>query len=381
MSPLEQRRRSGRHRAPARAPRSSVAEISAATSASADISSARRCVSAIEAGVLDRDADVGGERRAAGARPRRRTACSRSMLWTLTDADRLVADDDRHAQVGRAASPDARRLPELVASPAALVDQQRLARLHDVLARSDPRRSGSRVLRTVTPSLDVVRELDQVRLAVEQRDVRRCRRRTARRSGRRRARSAPRGRAALRGAWPIVVMIASCRTLVVSRSRRVSSNRRAFSSATLRLAASVVSSADVRVAERVLPVEVLERDDARRLAADERAGPRASDFGASPWMHRRAGPIAALASAVVVDEQRLAGVDDVLAESDDGAIGSSGKRTPRSMVYGKWMSPSVVVEDPDVDAPGRRRSRAACRPPGRTSPACRAARRGPAGRC
>ena len=30
-------------------------------------------------------------------------------------------------------------------------------------------------------------------------------------------------------------------------------------------------------------------------------------------------------------------------------IGSSGNRTPRSIVYGKWISSVVAVEDPDVE--------------------------------
>ena len=44
------------------------------------------------------------------------------------------------------------------------------------------------------------------------------------------------------------------------------------------------------------------------------------------------------------------------------SIGSSGNRTPRSIVYGKWIEPGLAVEDPDVDGPGRRRSRASLSP-------------------
>ena len=55
----------------------------------------------------------------------------------------------------------------------------------------------------------------------------------------------------------------------VSRRGAVSSNRRAFSSATAQARRDRRQDADVRVRERVLAVEVLERDDARRLAADE----------------------------------------------------------------------------------------------------------------
>ena len=39
----------------------------------------------------------------------------------------------------------------------------------------------------------------------------------------------------------------------------------------------------------------------------------------------------------------------MLAEPPDRRMGSSGKRTPRSIVYGKWSSPARVIEDPDVD--------------------------------
>ena len=78
---------------------------------------------------------------------------------------------------------------------------------------------------------------------------------------------------------------------------RVSSNSRAFSSATLRLPASVVSRRDIGVAERVLVVEVLQRDPARRLAAhDERARTR-TDLAISPEPIARAARIAAACSA------------------------------------------------------------------------------------
>ena len=69
---------------------------------------------------------------------------------------------------------------------------------------------------------------------------------------------------AARPCWTLLMIASSAARSSVSVSRRfVSSNRRAFSSATLRLEASVVSSRTSDSRERVLAVEVLERDDAR----------------------------------------------------------------------------------------------------------------------
>ena len=65
--------------------------------------------------------------------------------------------------------------------------------------------------------------------------------------------------------------------------RFVSSNRRAFSSATLRLDASVDEQPHVGISEGVVPVEVLERDDAGRdLAADDEGHERRATSAARP---------------------------------------------------------------------------------------------------
>ena len=79
-------------------------------------------------------------------------------------------------------------------------------------------------------------------------------------------------------------MIASsaARSSVSVSSRLVSSNRRAFSSATLRLAAIVVEQLDVRVAEGVLAVEVLQRDHAARPVADDERHPDSTTSAARP---------------------------------------------------------------------------------------------------
>ena len=80
-------------------------------------------------------------------------------------------------------------------------------------------------------------------------------------------------------AWPSSLTIAS------SAARwRVSSTSRAFSSATLRLAASVRQQPDVGLAEGVRAVEVLERDPAEHLAAADISGAKTIDFGGSPWI-------------------------------------------------------------------------------------------------
>ena len=55
--------------------------------------------------------------------------------------------------------------------------------------------------------------------------------------------------------------------------------RRAFSRATLRLAARVVEEPLVGLAEGMLAVEVLERDDAARLAADDERDARTDRLG------------------------------------------------------------------------------------------------------
>ena len=95
----------------------------------------------------------------------------------------------------------------------------------------------------------------------------------------------------------------------------------------------------VGVAERVLAVEVLERDDAGRPVADDERHEdarlrrlRPTSTNGCPCSRRD--PL-----DVLVDDDRLARLEDVLAGSPMTSIGSSGKRTPRSIVYGKWIRP------------------------------------------
>ena len=91
-------------------------------------------------------------------------------------------------------------------------------------------------------------------------------------------------RFAARPCWTLLMIASSAARSSVSVSRRfVSSNSRAFSSATLRLDGERRQEAHVRVGERVLAIEVLERDDAADLVADDQRREQ-DDFGVSPWM-------------------------------------------------------------------------------------------------
>ena len=79
-------------------------------------------------------------------------------------------------------------------------------------------------------------------------------------------------------------MIASsaARWSVSASSRCVSSNRRAFSRATLRLAGERRQEPDVGLAEGVRSVEVLERDDADRHVPREQRHEHEPTCGFSP---------------------------------------------------------------------------------------------------
>ena len=84
-----------------------------------------------------------------------------------------------------------------------------------------------------------------------------------------------------RSSWEAVACPRSL-TIASSAARwRVSSTRRAFSSATLRLVARVFSNRTSAFAERVRPVQVLKGNPAEGLPAVT-SGANTSDFGRSP---------------------------------------------------------------------------------------------------
>ena len=103
-------------------------------------------------------------------------------------------------------------------------------------------------------------------------------------------------------AWPTSLTVSSSAT-----RWRVSSISRAFSSATLRLAASVVRRRDVALAEGVLAIEVLERDHAARLVADDRTA-RTGRLGLLALDHLGCPIATARSRACVVDERAARGV-------------------------------------------------------------------------
>ena len=151
-----------------------------------------------------------------------------------------------------------------------------------------------------------------------------------------------------RPSWTLLMSASSAARSSVSASRRfVSSKRRAFSSATLRLPASVISSRTSdsekafsrsrfcsEITPRASPATIERREQVRlrRLALDRRrAGPARSPAPST--------------SSLISSGSR---VSSTCLRRPMIGIGSSGKRTPRSMVYGKWIASGVPVEDADV---------------------------------
>ena len=129
-------------------------------------------------------------------------------------------------------------------------------------------------------------------------------------------------------------------TIASSAARwRVSSTRRAFSRATLRLAASVVSrrtSASLKASVRSRFWS--EMTTATLVAARSAARRRADCGGFADDRGLAASPVCP-AWLDVVDDERLGASRCTLAGSRlRSAIGSSGSRTPRSIVYGKRIS-------------------------------------------
>ena len=121
---------------------------------------------AVEPGVLDRDADIRGNRR----QEARVGLAEPAFLGGALDADRAdrhVAHDDRHAEVGlrqraRPAGPE--RLPVSRA-----IEEERLARADD--QRRQALAEDHRVLGSARPGLVVVREFDPVAFEIVKRDI------------------------------------------------------------------------------------------------------------------------------------------------------------------------------------------------------------------
>ncbi len=277
-------------------------------------------------GVLDGDADGRGDRLEQPGVGRAEPALLLHAL-DADHADRAVAEEDRDAQVrlhGRADHVDAVGLEVLPT-----VQQQRFAAAQD--ARGQALAVLEARLLPTDAALGVVRELDPVRLGVVHRDVHQV------------GREGVAHQVADEVVHPVEVELGGhgLADLVDGRQLRHALAGLVDQAGVLERDAQAGGQrgqdADVGVGERVLAVEVLERDDAGRLAADEQGRPRrrlrrlALDRARLSELDRPLrGPL--------VDQQRLAGLDHVLADAHEG-IGSSGNRTPRSIVYGKWMSP------------------------------------------
>ena len=221
---------------------------------------------------------------AVGRRPSpKRPSCS--VLWTLITPIASLAErgSGRRGTTSPACRRRGCRSPLEVGRP---VEQQRFARSRGS-ATSGPSPSGSGCL-----GLDARRPRCSTGTSiwpapgVEERDVDDVGLRRCRGSARRRARSARRGRAARPIAWPTLLTIASSAT-----RWRVSSISRAFSSATLRLAASVVSrrtSPSLKAFSRSrFWSEMTPRDLVRRRPAARRR----TTWPARPAARARPGPI------------------------------------------------------------------------------------------
>ena len=125
----------------------------------------------------------------------------------------------------------------------------------------------------------------------------------------------------------------------------------------------------VGLAERVLAVDVLQRDHAGRLRRRRSSGTKSADFAGSPPSTRVAVPLA-LGREVLVDQERLARLEHVLAEADRAAIGSSGQPfATLDHVREAQQAPSPRRRS-RCRRPARRRSPGSCRRRRRRSPAC-----------
>ena len=135
--------------------------------------------------------------------------------------------------------------------------------------------------------------------------------------------------------WMLLMTASSALRCSVSFSRRcVSSNRRAFSSATPMLAATVVSRRTSDFAEGVLALVVLDDDDAQHaVAAEDRDRDRRLAWSV-PGIVRY--PSAAC-SATRVDDHRLARRSASTPPGDGGHRRQRSARLPCSYSYRKWI--------------------------------------------
>ena len=136
--------------------------------------------------------------------------------------------------------------------------------------------------------------------------------------------------------------------------------------------------ADVGLGERVLPVEVLERDDARRLAPDEERDPQGGERYLA-LQRPAAWPIAWATSSwrsLTSSGSRVSMTCLRNPTGDDGLVGKADAALDREREVDQ---PVRLVEDPDVQHLGVEDLAQLARPRGRTSPGCRAAPQGPAG--
>ena len=292
----------------------------------------------IEAGVLDGDADVGGDRRQQPLVGSAETALLARAL-DADDADRAVARHDRHAEPRLATACRRPRAPSFAQSSSRLrrsgrrawrtFERQALADLEWLLwlVRARPRRStGSRC---------------------DPPPRRRARRRRYRRR-RRRASSRPPGR----GAAPtsICALIASPTVLIVASSptrRRVSSMRRPVRSATARLAAIVVTS-DTSRSSNAYSRSRFWSEMTPRMSSPTRSGAKIADFAGSPTMWSGCPYSRPIAAQVVGDEQRRPRLDDVLPEAHDGPIRHREAHAALERER-EAHDPRVAVVDGDID--------------------------------
>ena len=129
---------------------------------------------------------------------------------------------------------------------------------------------------------------------------------------------------------------------------------------------------DIQIAEGILPVKVLERDDASDLVAHRQRDPQPGQSavrpgGFGPCSTRYASP----ASMSRLTRSGRARLDHSLPEAADGhrLVGES--NAPLDGVREVDNPGLVLVDHPRCRRPGRRRSPGSGRRPGRTSPACR----------
>ena len=300
-----------------------------------------------QAGVLERDGKAACKRRQQ-AHVRVREGLLAIVVGEQQDAPDLTAADHRDEQ---------RRLRQLA------LDDGRLPGLRGEIRRSRFTRTGARVSTTWPPEPDDVERavlvanaaLDRVR-EVEPALVgdrgSRCPppgHRTPPGACPRRGRTWPacRSRAA-RPCWtPLMIASSAARSSASARRRLVASIRRAFSRETLRLDARVVSSrtspslkanSRSRFWSEITPVD---RRPRRAVPRASTAAPRRSARPSRPSRCRRS-----MARSFTSSGSR---VSMTWRRTPNSSIGSSGNRTPRSIVYGKCISPSSRSRIADVE--------------------------------